>query len=120
MLLINDVGIIVNDTGIVRQSLRYCSMRNEGILYHQTRVPPPNNHGFCSYCGNTLSRHYQTYILFYAVRFIHPRTPVPKKRQRLTDKPTEEVTKKLFPKKVVEKVNKVAHEKDDSVPTKLC
>jgi len=38
---------------------------------------------------------------------------MPKKKQRLTDKPTEEVIKKLFPKKVVDKVKKVAHEKDD-------
>jgi hypothetical protein len=38
---------------------------------------------------------------------------MPKKKQRLIDKPTEEVIKKLFPKKVVDKVKKVAHEKDD-------
>ena len=38
---------------------------------------------------------------------------MPKKKQRLIDKPTEEVIKKLFPKKVVDEVKKVAHEKDD-------
>ena len=37
---------------------------------------------------------------------------MPKKKQKLTDKPTEEVIKKLFPKKVVDKLKEVAHEKD--------
>ncbi len=36
-----------------------------------------------------------------------------KQRKPLGDKPTEEVIKKLFPKKVVEKAKGVAHEKDD-------
>ena len=34
------------------------------------------------------------------------------KKKKLTDKPTEEVIKKLFPKKVVDKLKGVAHEKD--------
>jgi len=37
---------------------------------------------------------------------------MPKKKQKLTDKPTEEVIKKLFPKKVIDKLKEVAHEKD--------
>lgn len=37
---------------------------------------------------------------------------MPKKKKRLTDKPTDEVIRELFPKKVVDKVKKVAHEKD--------
>ena len=35
------------------------------------------------------------------------------KKKKLTDRPTEQAIKKLFPKKVVEKVKEVAHEKDD-------
>lgn len=38
---------------------------------------------------------------------------MPKKKRRLGNKPTEEVVKKLFPKKVVDHVKKVAHEKDN-------
>ena len=34
------------------------------------------------------------------------------KKKKLTDRPTDEAVKKLFPKKVVEEVKKVAHEKD--------
>jgi hypothetical protein len=37
---------------------------------------------------------------------------MPKKKQRLRDKPTEEVIRKLFPKKVVDKMKEIAHEKD--------
>ena len=37
---------------------------------------------------------------------------MPRKKKKLTDKPTEEVIKKLFPKKVVDKLKEVAHEKD--------
>jgi hypothetical protein len=37
---------------------------------------------------------------------------MPKKKKRLTDLTTEEVIKKLFPKRVIEKVKKIAHEKD--------
>jgi len=36
-----------------------------------------------------------------------------KKPKHLTDKPTEDTVKKLFPKKAVEKLKEVAHEKDD-------
>ena len=38
---------------------------------------------------------------------------MPKKKQRLTDKPDEEVIKKLFPKKVIEKAKEEAHKKDE-------
>lgn len=37
---------------------------------------------------------------------------MPRKKQKLTDKPDEEVIKKLFPKKVVDKLKEVAHEKE--------
>ncbi len=37
---------------------------------------------------------------------------MPKKKQKLIDKPDKEVIKKLFPKKVVDKAKEVAHEKD--------
>ena len=37
---------------------------------------------------------------------------MPKKKVRLTEKPTEDAIKKLFPKKVVDKLKEVAHEKD--------
>ena len=35
------------------------------------------------------------------------------KKKKQTEKPTEEAIIKLFPKKVVEKVKEVTHEKDD-------
>lgn len=35
-----------------------------------------------------------------------------KTKKPLTDLPTEQVIKKLFPREVIEKVKKVAHEKD--------
>jgi hypothetical protein len=38
---------------------------------------------------------------------------MPKKKQKLTEQPDEKVIKKLFPKKVVDKLKEVAHEKDD-------
>jgi len=37
---------------------------------------------------------------------------MPRKKQKLTEKPTEEAIKKLFPKKAVDKMKEVAHEKD--------
>jgi hypothetical protein len=37
---------------------------------------------------------------------------MPKKKQKLIDKPTEDTVKKLFPKKVVEKAKEIAHKKD--------
>jgi hypothetical protein len=37
---------------------------------------------------------------------------MPRKKKKLTEQPTEEVIKKLFPKKVVDKLKEVAHEKD--------
>ena len=36
-----------------------------------------------------------------------------RKKKRLIDRPDEEVIKRLFPKKVIDKAKKVAHEKDD-------
>ena len=38
---------------------------------------------------------------------------MPRKKQKLTEQPDEKVIKKLFPKKVVDKLKEVAHEKDD-------
>lgn len=37
---------------------------------------------------------------------------MPKKKTRLTEHSDQEAIRKLFPKKVVEKAKKVAHEKD--------
>ena len=37
---------------------------------------------------------------------------MPNKKKKLTELPTEEVIKKLFHKKVVDKLKEVAHEKD--------
>ena len=37
---------------------------------------------------------------------------MPRKKKKLSEKPTDEVIKKLFPKKVVDKLKEVAHEKD--------
>lgn len=37
---------------------------------------------------------------------------MPKKRKRITELPTEEAIRKLFPKKMVDKLKEVAHEKD--------
>jgi hypothetical protein len=38
---------------------------------------------------------------------------MPRKKQKLTEKPTEEAIRKLFPKKAVDKMKEVAHENDD-------
>ena len=38
---------------------------------------------------------------------------MPKKKQRLTNKPDDVVIRKLFPKKVVEEAKRVAHEKNN-------
>ena len=40
---------------------------------------------------------------------------MPKKKKRLIDRPDEEVIKKLFPKKVIDKAKEIAHEKDNKV-----
>ncbi len=37
---------------------------------------------------------------------------MPKKKKTISDMTTEELAKKLFPKKVVDKAKEVAHEKD--------
>lgn len=37
---------------------------------------------------------------------------MPRKKQNLTEQPDEKVIKKLLPKKVVDKLKEVAHEKD--------
>lgn len=39
---------------------------------------------------------------------------MPKKKKRVTELPTEEAIKKLFPKKVIEGAKKIAHEKDSN------
>ena len=38
---------------------------------------------------------------------------MPRKKKKLTELPDEEAIKKLFPKKVVDKMKEIAHEKDD-------
>jgi len=38
---------------------------------------------------------------------------MPKKKKRDIDLTTEEIAKKLFPKKVRDELNKIAHEKDN-------
>jgi len=39
--------------------------------------------------------------------------PLPKKKKTAMDMTTEELAKRLFPKKVRDKLKEVAHEKDD-------
>ena len=43
---------------------------------------------------------------------------MPKKKVKLTGLKTEDVMKKLFPKKVIEKANETAHERDNRKPLK--
>ncbi len=43
---------------------------------------------------------------------------MPKKKKQDIDLTTEEVVKKLFPKKVREELDRIAHEKDDAKDTK--
>lgn len=38
---------------------------------------------------------------------------MPRKKKKLTEQPDDKVIRKLFPKKVVDKLQEVAHEKDD-------
>ena len=38
---------------------------------------------------------------------------MPRKKKKLTEYPDEQLIKKLFPKKVVDKMKEIAHEKDD-------
>ncbi|MBI2851072.1 MAG: hypothetical protein HYX80_08560 [Chloroflexi bacterium] len=38
---------------------------------------------------------------------------MPKRKKRLIDMTTEELAKKIFPKKILEKLKEIAHEKDD-------
>ena len=58
-----------------------------------------------------LNEGYQVYLLFCAILF-HRRSPLPRKTKRPIDLTTEQAMKKLFPKKVVDKMKEVAHEKD--------
>lgn len=37
---------------------------------------------------------------------------MPRRKRKLTEQPDEKVIKKLFPKKVVDKMKEIAHEKD--------
>jgi hypothetical protein len=37
---------------------------------------------------------------------------MPRKKKKLTDLPDEKLIRKLFPKKVVDKIKEIAHEKD--------
>ena len=43
---------------------------------------------------------------------------MPKKKKKLTDLKTEDVMKKLFPSKAIEKAKETAHEKDNRKPLK--
>lgn len=43
---------------------------------------------------------------------------MPRKKKKVTELPDKEAIKKLFPKKVVEYAEKVAHEKDSDKPRK--
>jgi len=39
---------------------------------------------------------------------------MPRKKKKITEKPTEEAIRDLFPKKAVEKMKEVAHEKGEN------
>ena len=54
---------------------------------------------------------YQIYLLF-QFTFAHWRSPLPRKAKRPIDLTTDEAMKKLFPKKVVDKLKEFAHAKD--------
>ena len=41
---------------------------------------------------------------------------MPKKKKPAIEKTTEQVVRELFPKKVVEKLKEIAHEKDENEP----
>ncbi len=43
---------------------------------------------------------------------------MPKKKKRVIDMTTEELAKKVFPKKILEKLKEIAHEKDDKPDSK--
>jgi hypothetical protein len=56
---------------------------------------------------------YQVYVLLFAIPFVHWRPPMPrKKKKKLTELPDEKVIRKLFHKKVADKLREVAHGKD--------
>ena len=38
---------------------------------------------------------------------------MPRKKKKLTEYPDEQLIRKLFPKRVVDKMKEIAHEKDD-------
>ena len=73
----------------LEQSAAYCT--NCG-----TKIEPDTQ--FCTECGKKIPQ---------------PGEEKSKATPPITEKPTEEAIKKLFPKKVVEKAKEVAHEKDD-------
>jgi hypothetical protein len=44
--------------------------------------------------------------------YCHWRSPMPRRKPKITELPDKEAIKKLFPKEVIEMADKVAHEKD--------
>ena len=43
---------------------------------------------------------------------------MPRKKKKLTEYPDEKAIRKLFPKKVIDKMKEIAHEKDDKIDEK--
>ncbi len=43
---------------------------------------------------------------------------MPRRKKRVTELPTEQAVKKLFPKEAIERAKKIAHEKDEKQPVK--
>ena len=43
---------------------------------------------------------------------------MPRKKKKLSELPDEKLIRKLFPKKVVDKMKEIAHEKDDKTDAK--
>ncbi|MBI2851669.1 MAG: hypothetical protein HYX84_01000 [Chloroflexi bacterium] len=43
---------------------------------------------------------------------------MPKRKKRLIDMTTEELAKRVFPKKILEKLKEIAHEKDNKPDSK--
>jgi hypothetical protein len=54
------------------------------------------------------------FVAFYPVSYW--RTPAPGKKKTARDLTTEELAKKVFPKKAIEKLKEIAHERDDKEP----
>ena len=50
---------------------------------------------------------------FHYVHAFHGRPPGPRRKKKATEMTTEELAKKLFPKKVVDEVKRIAHEGEE-------